>query len=173
MAEEIHHPDGRVEHPSVQTEKSDASFTGILIILLTAMAFAAIIHGVLLGYFFKEEQNQAAIKKSPFPLAPQPSTALPPEPRLEPLDRTEGIESSNVHLRLQEKEQALKEYGTTDVKGYVRIPVSRAMDLLAGKLPARPAQPAAAERKANGLMDSGESNSGRMYREKPRWWSAR
>ncbi len=173
MAEEIHHPDGRIEHPSVKSEKSDASFAGIVIILLAAMGCAAIIYGVLLGVFYKWRQDEAAVKRSPFPLAAEPSSALPPEPRLEPLDRTAGVESSNVFLRLERKEDVMNNYGPTREEGYVRIPVGRAMDLLAGKLPARAAPPAEAQRRADGLTDSGESNSGRMFREGPRWWSER
>jgi hypothetical protein len=173
MVEETRHPDGRVEHPSVKTEKSDASFTAILLVLLAAAGFGAIMLGVILGFFYKWEQHEANVKRSPFPLAAQPSTALPPEPRLEPLDRTAGVESSNVYLRLEQKEDVLTRYGKTAEEGYVHVPVSRAMDLLAGKLPARAAPPADAERKAGGLTDSGESNSGRMFREGPRWWSER
>ena len=173
MAEEVRHPDGRIEHPSVQTEKSDASFAGVLIILLAATGFAAIMFGVLLGVFYRWARQEADVKRSPFPLAAQPSTTLPPEPRLEPLDRTSGVESSNVYLRLEQKEEALIRYGPTAEEGYVHIPVGKAMDLLAGQLPARPARPAEAERRANGLAGSGEPNSGRMFREGPRWWSER
>jgi hypothetical protein len=173
MVEEIRHPDGRVENPSVRTEKSDASFTAILLVLLGAAAFGAILFGLMLGFFYKRDQYESGVKKSPFPLAAQPSTALPPEPRLEPLDRTAGVESSNVYLRLEQKEDVLTRYGPTPEGGYVHIPIGRAMDLLAGKLPARAARSADAERKAGGLTGSGEPNSGRMYREGPRWWSER
>jgi hypothetical protein len=173
MVEETPHPEGRPEHPSVRTEKTDASFSGVVIILLATTGFAAIMFGVLLGVFYKWEQHEAEIKKSPYPLAARPSTALPPEPRLEPLDRTSGIEKSDVYLRLERKEDVMNSYGPTPEEGYVHIPVGRAMDLLAGKLPARAAPPAEAARKADGLTDSGESNSGRMFREGPRWWSER
>jgi hypothetical protein len=173
MVEETRNPDGRLEHPSVKTEKSDASFSGVLIVLLGAMGFAAIVYGVLLGFFYKWRQDEAVVKRSPFPLAAEPSSSLPPPPRLEPLDRTEGIESSNVFRRLEKKEDEMNTYAPTSDKGYVRIPVGRAMDRLAGKLPARAAPPAEARRRADGLTDSGESNSGRMFREGPRWWSER
>ena len=142
-------------------------------VMVSLVVLAVLIHVVLWGFFRKREEHQSAIKQSPFPLAAQPSSSLPPEPRLEPLDRTSGVEASNVYLRLEEKEAATRRYGPTTEEGYVHIPVGRAMDLLAGKLPARAAPPAEAERKAGGLTDSGESNSGRMYREGPRWWSER
>jgi hypothetical protein len=175
MVEETPHPDGRPEHPEIKTEPSDVSFTAVAVVLGTLAVLAVLIHVVLWGFFRKQEQHESAVKRSPFPLAAQPSGSLPPEPRLEPLDRTSGVETSNVFLRLEEKEAATRRYGPTPEEGYVHIPVGRAMDLLAGKLklPARAAPPADAERKAGGLTDSGESNSGRMYREGPRWWSER
>lgn len=54
--------------------------------------------------------------------------------------------------------------------GFIRIPISRALALLANKLPARPEPPASQRRRENGLVDAGASNSGRMFREKPRWY---
>ncbi len=175
MVEQTPHPDGQPEHPDIKTEESDVSFTGVAIVLGSLVVLAVFMHIILWGFFKKREDHQSAIKQSPFPLAARPSDSLPPGPRLEPLDRTSGVETSNVFLRLEEKEAATKLYGRspTQEEGYVRIPVGKAMDLLAGKLPARAAPAAEAERKAAGLTDSGESNSGRMYREGPRWWSER
>ena len=173
MVEETRHADGHIEHPSVKTEKSDASFGAVVIVLLAAAGFGVLIFGLMLGYFYKRAQHEAEIKRSPYPLAAQPSAALPPVPRLEPLDRTLGDEAANVYLRLERKEDALTRYGPTREAGYVHVPIGRAMDVLAGKLPARAAPSAAAERKASGLTGSGEPNSGRMFREGPRWWSER
>src|SRR5437868_11984785 len=104
MVEETPHPDGRAEHPEVKTEESDVSFTGVAIVLGTLVVLAVLMHIVIWGFFKKREEHQSAIKRSPFPLAAQPSNSLPPKPRLEPLDRTSGIESSNVYLRLEQKE---------------------------------------------------------------------
>lgn len=173
MVEQTPHPDGRPEHPEIRTEESDISFTAVATVLGALVVLAVLIHVVLWGFFKKREEQQSDVKRSPFPLAARPASSLPPEPRLEPLDRTSGVEQSNVYLRLEEKEAATKRYGPTAEEGYVHIPVGKAMDLLAGKLPARAAPPAEAGRKAAGLTDSGESNSGRMYREGPRWWSER
>jgi hypothetical protein len=173
MVEQTPHPDGRPEHPEIKTEESDVSFTAVAVVLGTLVVLAVLMHIVLWGFFKKREEQQSDVKRSPFPLAAQPGNSLPPEPRLEPLDRTSGVESSNVYLRLEEKEAATRRYGPTTEEGYVHIPVGRAMDLLAGKLPARAAPPAEAERRANGLAGSGEPNSGRMFREGPRWWSER
>ena len=89
-------------------------------------------------------------------------THCPQKPRLEEVDRLAGIASENVYLRLAAKEEYLSRYGETAEKGFVHIPIRRAMETLAGHLPVRKEQPAAT--KDNGLVDSGASNSGRMFR---------
>lgn len=167
MAEEIRHPDGRIEHPSVRTEKTDASFSWIAGILAGAAVLAVIIHAVILGFFYEYRGYEDKIKKSPYPLAATPSEDLPPEPRLEPLDRLNKIESSNVYERQLSRETILNRYGPTREEGFVHIPIKRAMTLLDGKLPARKG-PAVDERRGDGLVDGGESNSGRLFRGKPR-----
>ena len=50
-------------------------------------------------------------------------------------------------------------------EGFVRIPVERAMKLLENKLPARAAPPAEQAERSGGLVNAGESNSGRMFRK--------
>ena len=103
------------------------------------------------------------MKKSPYPLAPGFSRKLPPEPRLEQLDRLAGIDNADVAEKLAEKEKALDSYGPTEEKGFVHIPIQQAMKAVAGKLPMRkePQGPTAAD---NGLLDAGQSNSGRIFR---------
>jgi hypothetical protein len=171
-AEEVRYPDGRIEHPHVRYERRDASLRWIIGIGITAMALAALIHYVLLLFFFDYRNYQDAIKRSPFPLAPAPSAALPASPHLEQLDRAAGIERPDVYEREAAKENVLHSYGATPEQGFVHIPIERAMEeaLRENKLPARPERPANQTRRENGLVDSGESNSGRMFREKPRWY---
>ncbi len=165
MVDEIHHPDGRIEHPSVHYERTDANFRAIVCIILGTMALAALIQTAVLAFFLDYRQYQDDIKKSPYPLAPGPSTALPAEPRLEQVDRLAGVESPNVYERMSGKEEILNSYGDTPEKDFVHIPIERAMKLLENKLPARAAPSAAAARKGGGLVDAGESNSGRMFRK--------
>ena len=157
-----------VEHPEVRVEKTDARFRPILFLLLGTMVFAALIYVVVWGFFDHWRQHEEAVKKSPFPLAPEPSTALPAGPRLEEVDRMAGIEKPNVYQREKSKEDVLNSLGRTKEDGFVRIPIDRAMDLLENKLPARAA---AAERgglRADGLIDGGGPNSGREFRGKQR-----
>jgi hypothetical protein len=168
--EEVRHPDSRIEHPQVRYEHRDTSFGWILGIGITTLALGAVILSVLLWFFNLYKNYQATIKRSPFPLAAQPSEALPARPRLEQVDRLAGIETPNVYVREIAKEEILNSYGSTPEQEFVHIPIDRAMTLLANKLPARPEPPASQRRRQNGLVDAGESNSGRMFREEPRWY---
>jgi hypothetical protein len=164
VEEEIRYPDGRIEHPGVQYEHHDASFRGVVFVLVGLMCLASFHFYMVLWFYHSYSRYQAGIKKSPFPLAAGPSQELPREPHLEQLDRLEESQRSNVYAREASKEQVLQSYGRTAEKGFVHIPIDRAMELLADKLPARKGQPGT-QSKANGLVDSGASNSGRMFRK--------
>jgi hypothetical protein len=164
----VRRPDGSLEHPEVRYEKRDVRVKWVVGVLLVACCIAALHYFLALEFFWSQMRGQAALKKSPFPLSPHPSEQLPAEPRLEAIDREAGIESGNVFEREVRKEQILHSYGPTDEKGYVHIPVGKAMELLAGKLPVRE-RPSGQPVKDNGLVDSGEPNSGRMLRGAPRW----
>jgi hypothetical protein len=166
--EEIRHPDGRIEHPSVRSEKTDVSFRWIVSLLVGAMVLAAVIHYAVLLFFYGYNDYQSELRKSPYPLAPAPSGKLPPEPRLEQLDRMEGIERANVYVREATKEAVLTSYGPTPEKGFVHVPIDRAIKHLVGKLPARKEQ-AESGRRDSGLVDAGEPNSGRIFRGRPKW----
>jgi hypothetical protein len=165
MVEQRHDRNGHPEHPWVRHERTDVSFRAILIVIVGAMIFAAAMHFVLLVFFYDYRDYQNAIKKSPWPLAATPSTRLPPEPRLEQLNRIEQLPSSDAFYRELPREQWLDRYGPTNEEGYVHIPIGRAIDLLAGKLPARKPVPGQARRHDAGLIDAGEPNSGRLFRE--------
>jgi hypothetical protein len=170
---EGHRPaDAPPEHADVAYETKDASFAWILGISVGGAVLAVIIL-CLVWLFFKNYQGyQAAIKKSPFPLGPAPTNpnrSLPRGPRLEQVNRLAGIERGNVYLREEVKEEDLHKFGRTDEPGYVRIPIEDAMKLVPKTLPARPESQADRHRE-NGLVDSGASNSGRIFREKPPWY---
>jgi hypothetical protein len=168
MVEESHRPDENIEHPSVRYERTDASFRAIIILLVGATAFAVVVFFVLLVFFYDYRDYQKDIKKSPYPLATTPTTALPPEPRLEQLNRVEGYQSANVYERQLSREGILNSYGPTAEDGFVHIPIARAIDRLENKLPVRERLPDAGHRRrAGGLVGAGASNSGRMFREKP------
>jgi hypothetical protein len=161
MAEEIRHPDGRIEHPSVHYEHSDASFGWVVIVVLVAAVVGlAILIGV--GIFHARAANTLAeARKSRFPLAATPSLTLPPAPRLEQLERMADLPSARALQKT--KLEKLHRFGPTDDKGYIHIPIEKAMSLLADKLPARGDQPA--DSHDNGLADGGASNSGRLFKK--------
>jgi hypothetical protein len=152
-------------HPSVNYEESDVRFRGLLIF---AIAFVLLGAGIIAGIdaFFRSDTARVATRReSEFPLAEHPSTALPVGPRLEQVDRLAGISSENVYLRQLAREDQLDHYGETGEKGFVHIPISRAMQSLAGHLPVR--KPPQGPAKDNGLVDFGAPNSGRLFRGSP------
>jgi hypothetical protein len=165
---EIRHGDGRVEHPEVRYEKSDVNFRWILGILIGAMVFGMIIQLTVWDFFSDYRASQAEVKKSPFPLAPAPTDTLPPEPRLEQLDRLEEALASTAAAREATEQSILDSYGPTSENGYVHVPIDRAMKLVQGQLRSR-ADRQTEDKRENGLVDAGAPNSGRMYRGKPRW----
>lgn len=165
-------PGERPENPSVRREGTDVSFRWILGTIIFAMLFAAWVHIILLVFYGSYADYQKDIKTSPYPLARElPSTGvptLPPEPRLEEVNRLSGVERSNVYERQETREQRLESYGPTEETGYAHVPIDEAIKHLTNKLPSRRAAPADRHRQ-NGLVDGGESNSGRMFREEPLW----
>ena len=170
MAEEIRHPDGRIEHPTVRSEPSDASFGPIAAILVVALVLGVAIHYSLWRYLVNSRQAQAELKRSNFPLAPGTTTPLPAGPRLEQIDRLEGVPGVTMYEREADNLRILKSYGPTMEEGYVRVPIDRAMQYLVEnkKLPARQPPSADERRRSGGLVDAGEPNSGRLFKEAPR-----
>jgi hypothetical protein len=161
-AEEIRHPDGRIEHPAARYEPSDIHFRRILALLTVVACVAAMQYYGVWRFLWFQEHAQAKAKQSPYPLASAPSAALPPQPRLEQLDRMTPQESAAADRQLAAETKALHSYGATAEEGFVQIPIEQAMKAVAGNLPlARGSSPG---RAANGLLDAGQSNSGRMFR---------
>jgi hypothetical protein len=165
MVEETHTPAGTPENPSVRYEPTDASFRWIMGIVLVSIILAALIEIGIAEFLRMTRARQDSIKASHFPLAKKPSNTLPPEPRLEQLNRLEALESHpNVKTT---NENDLHQFGPTDQQGYVHIPIERAIELLPDRLPVRKDQPSEELRRhQSGLIGDGESNSGRLFREK-------
>ncbi len=169
--DEIRHADGRIEHPHVRSEHTDVTLRAVVISLLAAMGFAAIVHWIVLQFFYSYRGYQQDIKQSAFPVAPPPAVSEDPrripQPRLEPVDRLAGVEKANVFERQLAREKELHAYGPTEETGYVHIPIEQAMERLANQLPVRKEGATKTDRhREEGLVDAGESNSGRMFRGK-------
>jgi hypothetical protein len=163
-AEEIRHPDGRIEHPGVRHEPSDVRFRTVLALVALACSVLAIWGYAVWRFYWFQEAAQADIKASSYPLAPGLSTQLPREPRLEQLDRMAAAENPEASKRLADKEKALHRYGPAAEKGFVHIPIEQAIRAVAGNLPVAKQPSPGTPVHNNGLLDAGASNSGRMFR---------
>ena len=188
MPEDIAHPDGQLQHPGVKYEKTDASFGAIFAIVIGAMIFAAFVHYVILLFFVDVRKKEAEGKGFSHPLAPRPQAlgdqranysgsgyGLPREPVLEEVDRRAGVQKNDVYMRMENREERLSRYGKTEASGFVHVPIDRAIALMEtdGFRPKSRAAPARDKekkryeeqrRRSGGLVDYGESNSGRLFR---------
>lgn len=164
----LEHPDGRIEHPWVSFETRDAWTKPVLCILLGVFAIAALEFFLVHTFFFSQRHAEDVAKKSPYPLAPKPSEQAPLEPRLEQIDRLKGVARENVFRIEASKERVLHRYGETPDKGFVHIPIEQAMEIVVPELKAR-TNPPSGQQRDYGLVDGGDSNSGRMLRKEPRW----
>jgi len=170
MSESIYHPDGHAENPTVRHERSDVNVGWIVGLLVAAGVFGLFLHFIVLLFFFHSKGELELARKSQFPLAPSPSQDLPAPPRIEQLNRLEGIRSSDVSRRQEVRLEQLRRYGATEEKGFVRIPIDEAMKHLANRLPARKLESEQPPRD-NGLVGGGDPNSGRLFnRRKPSWF---
>ena len=150
---------GRTANPDVQFERSDVGLKPVLITLAVALVSGVAIHVGVWLFLAGDRAHQDRVKRSTFPLANVPADELPREPRIEQLDR---LSAGGERMP---PESPPDSYGQTDERGFVRVPVERAIDHLAGKLPSRQEPDADARRRAGGLIAHGESNSGRVFRK--------
>jgi hypothetical protein len=165
--EEIHQEDGRLEHPRVAYERSNAPLGAVLGIMAFVICFACAHYWAAREFFQGLEAHEEQQKRSHLVPALRPDPALPARPRLEQIDRFADIETPNINRRMSVNEAALGGYGETDEDGYVRVPIERAMEQLVGRTPVRK-QPSTKQKKGpvrdQGLINAGDSNSGRMFR---------
>jgi hypothetical protein len=136
-------------HARMEHEPTDVSATGILLFIGALGAFIVLLTGGLWLMFNRLSAEQALFKRSRFPLAVADrgralEDRLPPQPRLEGLDPGSLMHSgvagwpSQGPAQRERDELALSRYGWVDAKaGVAQIPIDRAIDLLAGKLPVR------------------------------------
>ncbi len=164
MAEQVHPPEGLMEHPEehpeVRHEFSDVSFRWIVGALMTAGVLGAVIHFAI-GFFFEARKEALDVaRRSPYPLAPRPSTALPPEPRLEQLDRMKQRTEPITLDKGQANLVRLGSLGPTEDKDFVHIPIERALRAACRQATgARPTSARAGDRRSRHLRTG--SSSGR------------
>ena len=115
------------EHP-VHRETSDVAIGGIFSFAVTLMVSLVVVFGVVWIFYSYLRREAAQPVAAEFPLAATSMRRLPPEPRLQ----TEPRE--DLRTLRDSEEQALTTYGWVDKNaGIVRIPIERAIDLLAAK----------------------------------------
>jgi hypothetical protein len=152
--------------PDNRYEERDVSFRAVVIVAVAGCAIGGVTFFAVRGFYWAALESrtggQTALAPADRP-SEKPTEQLPPEPRLELLDRLQKTPASNVARWEQGEEKSLEKYARSDEKGFVRIPLEQAMDLTAGQLKARPASEVPKFRD-KGLVDAGESNSGRMFR---------
>ncbi len=161
--EEVRHSDGRIEHPRVRREARDVRFRWVAAFVAASLLLGGAQVYVVWKIFQEGEAYFGRARTETAGPRPPSETRLPEQPRLEQLDRTAGIEHSNVrHLETIDLNR-LNRFGTTADAGYIHIPIDDAMDLIVDRLPIREGSHAEDPRSL-GLLGGGESNSGRMFR---------
>jgi hypothetical protein len=153
-------------NPNVRREPSDASLKWVLWILAAGILAAVLIHWGTWRLYGRFQERRAAERRPGHALSPGPDQPEPREPRLEQVDRMAGRAPDAVADAAAESDAS--RYGPGDATGYVRVPIERAMDRLLGKAPVRSAPPPDQSRRAGGLLDAGEPNSGRAFRKEER-----
>jgi hypothetical protein len=149
--------------PENRYEETDASFRAVTIVAIVGCVIGAVVFVAVRGFYWAALESQPPAPATTFTAPEKPTEQLPPEPRLELLDRQQKTPASNVSRWERGEEKSLETYGSSDEKGFVRIPLKEAMHIVVGQLPARKAadQPKFPDK---GLIDAGESNSGRIFR---------
>jgi hypothetical protein len=157
--ERLLHEEVRFEGPDIGTWRILAVLVGIVLVFVGT--------GLACMMFLKLNQrsDDRASQQSQYNA---PDESPPAGPRLEPLDRSAATASTDVFAKQLAMERTLHSYGNTPEPGFVHVPIEQAMKLVAPTLPVRPgdARPPA---KGFGLVDGGETNSGRLYSEAPVW----
>ena len=134
--------------------------------MLAVIGVAAVVDGYAAWRFFRDQNaNEDVAKASQYPVAPSQSAdhpALPVQPRLEQLDRLSGDTQDDLYLRERDELKILNSSGPTDEPGFVHIPIDQAMEMIVSRLPLRSTARAADSRRSQGLLFSGDPNSGRV-----------
>jgi hypothetical protein len=152
----------RRENPDVQFETKDLGCGAVITIVVgigVAIAAASLAAWWVFGMIGIQPQSPAEQSA-----ARAAEEHVPPQPRLEPLEPHGAGPGSDYFARERARESLLHGYGKTGDKGYVHIPIEKAIERFAGQAKVR-ATPAGNQAKRNGLVADGDSNSGRVLRE--------
>jgi hypothetical protein len=144
MPEEMHMNE---QHKELQFERSDLSPSAIIAFLIGLAVFGVLVHFVIAGmlrYMDRTEQVRQT-KLGPTmpslrPTQPDTRSVKPQDINQFPEPRLEGNERIEINSFRLNEEKLLRSYGYVDQqRGVVRIPIDRAMQLIAQRgLPTRP-----------------------------------
>jgi hypothetical protein len=132
MSDHSMHPDDIVGH-----EETDAEIAPLVRFAIFLTVITLITAAITVGFYQYLDSREQANKAPRYPLAAGVDRPLPPPPRLQ----TFPFDDVKVHRR--EDEKLLEHYQWVDKNaGTVRIPIERAMDILAARgLPHRATAP--------------------------------
>ena len=151
----------KTTNPGVRYERKDIRFGCLLAAIIVAgCVVVSVGYGMWRFYWWQAGQQQAN-GRSQYPLNPGSTRDCRPN---RGSSRSIGWPARRFQLFqvLAEKEKVLNSYGPSEEKGFVHVPIQEAIKATAGKLPVRKQPPGGAN--DNGLMDAGQSNSGRMFK---------
>jgi hypothetical protein len=120
-----------IEQPK-HYESSDISVRPLIVFGISALILAILIHLLLYGLFvrFENIESRADIPRSAIPSA----QLNPPEPRLQGIPQYhENLPGRDMAAMREAETKILTSYGKTNEKGFVRIPIERAMQLVIEK----------------------------------------
>ncbi len=163
---EIRYPDGRIEHPTVEREPRDVHFRRAMWVIAGALVIGAIELWAVWRFYKNRERHEEQVNASHYPLRQRQTGELPREPRLEQVDRLAGITGESVRRREISDDELLSTYGLTPDEGFLRVPIDKAMQLVLKELHSRDQEQTSNETKSSGLVNAGESNSGRLFRKR-------
>lgn len=164
LAKESEAAGRQLEHPKVHREVTDVRWGCLIALACVIPICAACVFFGIWTFFGYSERHEQSSKLSKYPLAPVPSSALPSEPRLEPLNRIAGNTAANDFDIQLAQEKQLTTFGPTTEKGFIHIPIQDAIKLVVPQLKVRKQLPEESH-KDNGLRFGGGPNSGRVFEE--------
>jgi hypothetical protein len=140
MAGELHR---NQHHEDIGFEREDMGARNVYAFLIALALMGVLVHFVVKGIYGFMDSYQKAHQPPANPLATAPENARAPGkdiPNKFPLPRLEENERLEIKDFRMQEEQTLNSYGWVDQQnGVVRIPIERAMQLLAERgLPTRP-----------------------------------
>lgn len=124
-------PGGSASENATLYERKDVNIPAILVIggvLAVTVIISQLVSWWVFDYIRARDRET---KTSPFPLAAQNRGQMPPNPRLEEIDRMEALQKEHAPARLYETEmRQLESFGWDEKTHTARIPIEKAMKII-------------------------------------------